>query len=57
MTAGHIDTIAGTGHKGFTGDGGPATAARLYSPVGVALTATGGVVVADDNNGRVREIG
>ncbi|HZY73171.1 MAG TPA: hypothetical protein VFE22_08710, partial [Edaphobacter sp.] len=36
-SAGVITTIAGTGVQGFSGDGGPAAAARLDSPEGLAL--------------------
>jgi sugar lactone lactonase YvrE len=39
---GIITTVAGTGVAGFTGDGGPATAARLYCPDSLALDAAGG---------------
>ncbi len=38
-TTGHITTIAGTGTQGFSGDNGPATAATLDSPQGLALNA------------------
>jgi sugar lactone lactonase YvrE len=51
---GTIVTIAGTGTAGFAGDGGPATAAQLDQPKAVALTAAGGVLVADALNDRVR---
>jgi sugar lactone lactonase YvrE len=47
MTAGDIYTIAGTGVAGFTGDGGPATDAELAAPSAVAVTPSGGVLVAD----------
>src|SRR5262249_59137787 len=53
--AGHISPIAGTGPAGFAGDGGPATAAELHWPAGVAVDpATGNVAVADSSNGVVR---
>jgi ribulose-5-phosphate 4-epimerase/fuculose-1-phosphate aldolase len=56
MTAGDIYTIAGTGTKGFSGDGGPATAARLYGPDGPAVDGAGNVVIADSGNNRVRVV-
>ncbi|HEY2575273.1 MAG TPA: hypothetical protein VGI74_03090, partial [Streptosporangiaceae bacterium] len=56
MTAGHIYTIAGSGTPGFTGDGGPATAAALHAPTGVAVDATGNLLVADTGNNRVRVV-
>ena len=40
-TSGIITTIAGTGTIGSTGDGGAATSALLYYPLGVALDSTG----------------
>jgi hypothetical protein len=55
MTAGHIYTIAGDGHKKFSGDGGPATAAGL-DPVATAVDSGGNVVVADAANNRVRVV-
>jgi hypothetical protein len=42
------------GQNGFSGDGGPATAAQLRSPNGLAVTASGGLLIADEGNNRVR---
>jgi hypothetical protein len=56
MTAGDIYTIAGDGHHGFSGDGGPATAAELYEPGGMALDGNGNLVIADSGNDRVRVV-
>jgi sugar lactone lactonase YvrE len=54
--AGLISTIAGTGTPGFSGDGGPAIAAELNQPTGLALDGTGNLYISDRNNQRVREI-
>jgi sugar lactone lactonase YvrE len=56
-----ITTVAGSGptglrQGGFAGDGGPATGARLNSPAGVALDASGNLFVADTGNSRVRRV-
>ena len=53
---GTITTIAGTGEWGFSGDGGPATSARLYNPYGVAVDRKGNVYIADNGNNRVRRV-
>jgi NHL repeat len=56
MKAGDIYTIAGTGTTGFSGDGGPATAAKLDGPFGPATDQAGNVVFADRLNQRVRVV-
>jgi hypothetical protein len=61
MTAGDIYTVAGTGVRGFTGDGGPATTAELnlaqeFSPGGVAVDGAGNLFIADTLNDRIREV-
>ncbi|MEI7436319.1 MAG: MBG domain-containing protein, partial [bacterium] len=56
-TDGIITTVAGTGTSGFSGDGGQATSAQLYGPVGVTVDSSGAIYVADYNNCRIRKIG
>jgi DNA-binding beta-propeller fold protein YncE len=51
-----ITTIAGTGDPGFSGDGGPATAAQLYHPRDLEIGPEGDLYVADTDNSRVRAI-
>ncbi len=53
---GSIQTIAGTGVAGFAGDGGPASAALLNQPYGLALDPTGNLYIADLGNARVRRV-
>src|SRR5207247_340415 len=53
---GTTSTYAGTGRGPFSGDGGPATAAQLSSPAGVALDLTGNLYIADDGNYRIRKV-
>jgi uncharacterized protein (TIGR03437 family) len=55
-TTGKITTVAGTGTFGYTGDGGPATAAQLAAPLAVAVDAAGNIFIGDPGNGNVREI-
>jgi hypothetical protein len=56
MTAGDIYTVAGTGTAAFAGDGGPATAAKLYFPNATAVDGAGNLVIADFYNNRIRVI-
>ena len=51
-----ISTIAGTGKKGFSGDGGPAANAELFQPCGVAVDKRSRVYIADSANCRIRII-
>lgn len=53
---GTVSLIAGTGTAGFSGDGGPATAAMLSYPTGVAVADDGSVFIADNANHRVRMV-
>jgi sugar lactone lactonase YvrE len=55
-TAGRITTIAGTGTAGFSGDGGPATSARLNTPHGIVVDRVGNVYIADPPNQRIRKV-
>ena len=55
-STGVITTLAGNGTIGYSGDGGAATAAQFYNPLGVAVDSSGTVYVADSNNGAVRMI-
>jgi len=54
--SGWITTIAGNGQAGFQGDGGPATSAQMYEPIGVALDPSGNILFSDYNNLRVRGV-
>jgi uncharacterized protein (TIGR03437 family) len=54
--AGVVSTVAGSGTAGFHGDGGPAAAAWLHSPEGVAVDAAGVIYIADTGNHCVRAV-
>ena len=56
LATGRIETVAGIGEAGFSGDGGPATAAMLQSPWGVIVDNEGNLFVTDSGNHRVRVI-
>ena len=53
---GRISTIAGTGTAGYTGDGGPATAATISYPCQIAKYGGGNIFFADANNNVIRMI-
>jgi DNA-binding beta-propeller fold protein YncE len=51
-----ITTVAGTGDKGFSGDGGPASEARLNGPFDLAFDRAGNLYFSDTYNHRIRRI-
>ncbi len=53
---GTITTVAGTGTAGFSGDGGPATAAQITGPRGITSLPDGTILFPDSGNHRVRQI-
>ncbi|HEV2141329.1 MAG TPA: hypothetical protein VGT01_09055 [Candidatus Dormibacteraeota bacterium] len=55
-SAGKPTVIAGTGTCGLGGDGGPATAAQINDPNGIAFDSLGNLYFADSNNHRIRRI-
>ncbi len=55
-TAGIITTIAGNGTAGFSGDGGPATAAELHNPYQITFDVAGNLYIADFDNNRIRMV-
>ena len=54
--SGLITTIAGSGTKGFSGDGGAGTSAQLNTPYAVAVDSAGNVYIADYLNSRIRKL-
>jgi len=56
VSGGIITTVAGTGTAGFSGDGGRATSANLYNPLGVAVDASGNLYIPDVDNERIRVV-
>ena len=55
-TNGVMTTVAGTGQRGYSGDGGPAAKAKLNGPLGVVFDAAGNMYIDDQNNSRVRKV-
>jgi streptogramin lyase len=55
-STGIISTVAGDGQPGYSGDGGPATSARLNQPHSIALDNNGGLLIADIGNHRIRRV-
>ena len=53
---GDIITVAGNGTDGYSGDNGPATAAELDTPQGIAVDSAGDLFIGDTGNNRIREV-
>ena len=53
---GTVTVVAGTGETGYSGDSGPATAARLAWPAGLAFDPAGNLYIADEQNSSIREV-
>jgi len=56
VSTGIIQTVVGNGTSGFTGDGGAATSAGLFSPDGITFDSKGAMYIADYANGAVRKV-
>jgi sugar lactone lactonase YvrE len=56
FTTNVIETVAGNGTRGFSGDGGAATDARLALPYGLDFDAIGNLYIADTYNHRIRRV-
>jgi uncharacterized protein (TIGR03437 family) len=57
ISGGNINTVAGFGPPGFSGDGGSALSATLDTPRGLCLDAAGNIYFADSANNRIRRVG
>jgi len=55
-TSGIINTFAGNGTNGYSGDGGPATAAEIHGPSGVRIDAAQNIYIADLQNDVIRKV-
>ncbi len=56
LVSGALEMFAGNGEHGFSGDGGPATEARLARPIGMTVGPDGNLYVADSENNVVRRV-
>ena len=55
-SSGNVNTVAGNGFAGYSGDGGPATSAQVNQPNGLALDASGNLYFSDAGNNVVRMV-
>jgi hypothetical protein len=52
----NISTVAGNGSGGFSGDGGPATSAEMFIPIGIAVDSSNNIYIADSINNCIRKV-
>ncbi len=55
-STGIINTVAGNGSYGYSGDGGPAISATMYNPMGITVDGAGNFYFADQVDGRIRMV-
>jgi sugar lactone lactonase YvrE len=56
VRTGRVSTIAGNGHPGFSGDGGPGPSAQLNEPHSIGFDASGNLYICDIRNHRIRKV-
>src|SRR5205823_3922704 len=56
LKTGKISTVAGCGEKGYAGDGGPATRAKMNEPYAVVVSPEGELYIVDRLNAAVRKV-
>jgi uncharacterized protein (TIGR03437 family) len=56
ISSGTINTVAGNGTLGYTGDGAAATSAEMFGPSGIAVDSSGNIYIADTDNHVIREV-
>lgn len=56
LRSGRIERVAGSGERGFGGDGGPAVEAKFHDPISIEFGPDGGLYVCDIGNHRIRRV-